>query len=83
MGQVAVGVNRDTGDVVLIATERAEGPESDAATVTFEFDYHHASELREQARGVVAAGRPPCPLCTSPFDPAGHVCVRTNRHNPH
>ena len=25
-----------------------------------------------------AAGRPPCPLCDEPLDPAGHLCVRTN-----
>jgi uncharacterized repeat protein (TIGR03847 family) len=32
------------------------------------------------ARGVeaVAGGRPPCPLCDMPMDPAGHVCPRWN-----
>ncbi|MEX2081654.1 MAG: DUF3090 family protein, partial [Dehalococcoidia bacterium] len=30
---------------------------------------------------VVAAGRPPCPLCTAPLDPAGHVCVKRNGHH--
>ena len=83
IGQLSMGVNHDTRHVVLIATDRAEAGESDATTVTFEFDYRRASEFREQARGVVAAGRPPCPLCTAPMDPAGHVCVRTNGHNPH
>jgi uncharacterized repeat protein (TIGR03847 family) len=83
IGQLSMGINRDTRHVVLIATDRAETAESDAITVTFEFDYRRASEFREQARAVVAAGRPPCPLCTAPMDPAGHVCVRTNGHNPH
>ena len=27
---------------------------------------------------VVAAGRPPCPLCDQPMDPAGHRCPRWN-----
>jgi len=27
---------------------------------------------------VVAAGRPPCPLCGLPLDPDGHVCPRQN-----
>jgi uncharacterized repeat protein (TIGR03847 family) len=27
---------------------------------------------------VVAAGRPPCPLCDQPMDPSGHVCPRWN-----
>ncbi len=32
------------------------------------------------ARGAeaVAAGRPPCPLCEMPMDPAGHRCPRWN-----
>jgi uncharacterized repeat protein (TIGR03847 family) len=32
------------------------------------------------ARGAeaVAAGRPPCPLCDMPMDPAGHRCPRWN-----
>ena len=32
------------------------------------------------ARGevAVAGGRPPCPLCEMPMDPAGHVCPRWN-----
>ncbi len=32
------------------------------------------------ARGAaaVAAGRPPCPLCDQPMDPAGHRCPRWN-----
>jgi uncharacterized repeat protein (TIGR03847 family) len=29
---------------------------------------------------VVAAGRPPCPLCGQPLDPQGHLCPRRNGH---
>src|SRR5919201_875545 len=28
----------------------------------------------ERARRVVAAGRPPCPLCGQPLEPKGHLC---------
>ncbi len=83
IGQLSMGVNRDTRHVVLIASDRADAGEPDGTSVTFEFDYRRANEFREQARSVVAAGRPPCPLCTAPMDPAGHVCVRKNGHNPH
>jgi uncharacterized repeat protein (TIGR03847 family) len=31
-----------------------------------------------RAKKVVAAGRPPCPLCGLPLDPAGHLCPRHN-----
>ena len=33
-----------------------------------------------RAQRVVAAGRPPCPLCGNPLDPEGHVCPRQNGH---
>jgi uncharacterized repeat protein (TIGR03847 family) len=29
---------------------------------------------------IVAAGRPPCPLCGAPLDPQGHICPRRNGH---
>ena len=31
-----------------------------------------------RANAVVAAGRPPCPLCTQPLDQQGHICPRAN-----
>jgi uncharacterized repeat protein (TIGR03847 family) len=34
----------------------------------------------ERAAQVVAAGRPPCPLCGAPLDPQGHICPRRNGH---
>ena len=33
-----------------------------------------------RATRVVAAGRPPCPLCGEPLDPQGHICPRRNGH---
>ncbi|MEV4413250.1 DUF3090 family protein [Catellatospora sp. NPDC049609] len=35
----------------------------------------------ERAKRVVAAGRPPCPLCGQPLDPAGHLCPRHNGYH--
>jgi uncharacterized repeat protein (TIGR03847 family) len=35
----------------------------------------------DRARRVVASGRPPCPLCGLPLDPAGHVCPRQNGYH--
>jgi uncharacterized repeat protein (TIGR03847 family) len=33
-----------------------------------------------RASRVIAAGRPPCPLCGAPLDPQGHICPRRNGH---
>jgi uncharacterized repeat protein (TIGR03847 family) len=37
-----------------------------------------ARSFATRALAVVAAGRPPCPFCGDPLDPAGHVCPRAN-----
>ena len=37
-----------------------------------------ARSFAKRALEVVAAGRPPCPLCSLPLDPEGHVCPRQN-----
>jgi uncharacterized repeat protein (TIGR03847 family) len=39
-----------------------------------------AREFIARANRVVAAGRPPCPLCGQPLDPQGHLCPRRNGH---
>jgi uncharacterized repeat protein (TIGR03847 family) len=35
----------------------------------------------DRARRLVAAGRPPCPLCGQPLDPNGHICPRHNGYH--
>ncbi|MCW2497359.1 DUF3090 family protein [Jatrophihabitans sp.] len=54
-----------------------EGP--DALRVRIEPT--RARAFVERARRVIAAGRPPCPLCGIPLDPAGHVCPRQNGYH--
>ena len=53
-----------------------EGP--DALRVRLSAEMARAFVVRAQR--VVAAGRPPCPLCSLPLDPEGHVCPRQNGH---
>jgi len=38
----------------------------------------YARAFVARARRVVGAGRPTCPFCGMPIDPAGHLCVRAN-----
>jgi uncharacterized repeat protein (TIGR03847 family) len=51
-----------------------DGP--DALRVLIEPPAARAFVVR--ARKIVSAGRPPCPLCGQPLDPAGHICARLN-----
>lgn len=37
-----------------------------------------ALRFAERAAEVVAAGRPPCPVCGEPLNPEGHICARRN-----
>ncbi|MGI4895967.1 MAG: DUF3090 domain-containing protein [Janthinobacterium lividum] len=37
-----------------------------------------ARAFAQRALALVAAGRPPCPFCSGPLDPAGHICPRAN-----
>jgi uncharacterized repeat protein (TIGR03847 family) len=42
-----------------------------------------AQALAIRAADLVEAGRPPCPLCGRPLDPAGHTCPKQNgKHAP-
>jgi uncharacterized repeat protein (TIGR03847 family) len=53
-----------------------EGPDALRVRITAAM----ARGFISRAMRVVAAGRPPCPLCGLPLDPAGHVCPRQNGH---
>lgn len=38
----------------------------------------YARAFARRSSKVVAAGRPQCPFCAGPLDPAGHICPRAN-----
>jgi len=81
IGQLSMGVDRETQRIVLMGTEAA-AEEDEPEAISMEFDFRRGHELREQIALVVSAGRPPCPLCSGPLDPQGHVCPRQNGHHP-
>ena len=60
------------------ATEAAEAPEP--ASARFAITRAQAAAFVERAHGLQRAGRPTCPMCGEPKDPAGHVCPRSNGH---
>ena len=78
----------DDSDTVLVEAQSME-PEGSEPAETTEFTGDllrvrlspgAARAFVKRALRVVAAGRPPCPLCGNPLDPSGHVCPRQNGH---
>jgi uncharacterized repeat protein (TIGR03847 family) len=57
-----------------------DAPDADGATARFLITRAQASAFVERARSLLRAGRPICPMCSQPKDPAGHVCPRSNGH---
>ena len=81
----------DTGDemVILEARELTEDEDEDEDDEASEdgpdlfrvrFEPAEARRFVARALRVLAAGRPPCPLCGQPLDPQGHLCPRRNGH---
>lgn len=84
----------DGGDGVVLVEARAQDENGEAIDPDEDDDEDEdgpdllrvrisAGAARDFALGaaqVVAAGRPPCPLCGAPLDPVGHICPRRNGH---
>ena len=51
---------------------------ADGAVLRVSLSGAAARAFAKRALAVVAAGRPPCPLCSGPLDPEGHICPRAN-----
>jgi uncharacterized repeat protein (TIGR03847 family) len=72
-----LAVSEEEVDESVVLDDGDEGP--DALRVFL--SPVQARAFAERAEKVVSAGRPPCPLCAEPLDPAGHVCVRLNGYH--
>jgi len=92
VGAMGLAWDGDTGLVVIEAQAPVE--DNDLAQETLLEDVEEGPDaLRvriepgrarafvDRARRVVASGRPPCPLCGLPLDPAGHICPRQNGYH--
>jgi uncharacterized repeat protein (TIGR03847 family) len=91
VGTIGVSYDEELDRVVVVLEEVGVDDEDDDADDDDTVDGHvlRVAMTREQAAGfaihatsLVEAGRPPCPLCSLPLDPAGHDCPRTNGHRP-
>ncbi|HEY5785325.1 MAG TPA: DUF3090 domain-containing protein [Microlunatus sp.] len=59
------------------ALEGADDVDADEVFVV-KISAAYARDFVARAQALVSAGRPPCPFCLQPLDPAGHVCPRAN-----
>ena len=65
-------------DEELEADEDADIEAADGAVLRVSITGATARAFAKRALAVVAAGRPPCPFCSGPLDPEGHICPRAN-----
>ncbi|GAA4932102.1 DUF3090 domain-containing protein [Streptomonospora halophila] len=96
VGTLALAWDAESARVIIEAQQAEEAEDEDAEEV--EVFAEDAPEGRDvlrvhltagaarafagRAMKVVAAGRPNCPLCGQPLDPAGHICPRQNGYKP-
>lgn len=92
-GTLSLGWDTTDDMVVLEARELTEDDEAAGEGELIDDDEEDGPDLLQvrltpasargfiaQALRLVAAGRPPCPLCGQPLDPQGHLCPRRNGH---
>ncbi|MFV0494539.1 DUF3090 domain-containing protein [Mycobacterium sp.] len=64
-------------DASVVLDDTDDGPDAVRVFLTPE----SARQFATRSTRVISAGRPPCPLCDEPLDPAGHSCPRTNGYH--
>jgi uncharacterized repeat protein (TIGR03847 family) len=87
IGELGLGYHEARRMFVLVASQAAVNPEEGAAeddgpSVRFWLSHQQVVAFSTQAESVLTAGRPLCPRCGLPMDPAGHPCPVMNGARP-
>lgn len=82
VGELGLGYDEEQDMVVLVAREiLTEGQEAeDAGVVRFWCSRSQVRALGHWGLEISNRGRPICPQCGEPMDPAGHFCPKKNGH---
>jgi uncharacterized repeat protein (TIGR03847 family) len=89
VGPIALAWDSDGDRVVIEVQEESETPvellsddvpADGPGVLRVRISPAAARAFAQRATQLVAAGRPPCPLCGLPLDVSGHVCPRQNGH---
>lgn len=83
VGRLSIGLDTEQQLIQVTAGDSGDTDDPEGVEVRSTFSFAQGYELSQQVTEVVSAGRQPCPLCTAPMDPGGHVCVKQNGHQPH
>lgn len=85
VGTMALAWDPEAAQVIIEAqeagvedTEFEPSPSVEPTVLRVHIDPGAARAFTKRAMALVAAGRPPCPLCAQPLDAEGHICVRLN-----
>ena len=95
VGEMGLGYHEARRMFVLVASQAAVGEEEpsagraqgasdqdDAPSIRFWLSHDQVVAFSKQAETVLTAGRPLCPRCGLPMDPAGHPCPVSNGARP-
>ena len=88
IGEMGLGYHEARQMFVLVASQGAVGesteapPDDDSPSVRFWLRHDQVIAFSKQAESVLSAGRPLCPRCGLPMDPAGHPCPVMNGARP-
>ena len=80
VGLISLSYDEASQDFEISLVELVEEGE-DPATGHFHATVVQMQALAQHALELVAAGRPPCPMCGGPIDHDGGVCPRLNGHH--
>jgi uncharacterized repeat protein (TIGR03847 family) len=92
VGEMGLGYHEARQMFVLVASQAAAGEEGevgaaaatndDGPSVRFWLSHDQVIAFSKQAEKVLTGGRPLCPRCGLPMDPAGHPCPVSNGARP-
>ena len=91
VAEMGLGYHAERQMFVLVASEGAapaqgeatpEEPSEEGPSVRFWLSHRQVADFSKQAEEVLSAGRPLCPRCGLPMDPAGHPCPANNGARP-
>jgi uncharacterized repeat protein (TIGR03847 family) len=86
VGTIQLTYDADLDRILLIAEEAIFDEEDNddrvPSVARFGATREQMAAIAIRGTQLVEAGRPNCPLCGNPIDPAGHACPRTNGHRP-